>query len=147
MARADLLTKDLEVPDVPRTGNTPFVRTDFSNEPAWRAVCDAIATETEEGFRAYVSIIDDVDFNGATATALAASAKTAGHGLLLLADDVTMSHQDHPILCIDLIPSERSIRVVPLALWEIENNLSLSNMDFEDFADSVDADGIFRGID
>jgi len=29
----------------------------------------------------------------------------------------------------------------------VENNLSLANMDFEEFADSVDADGVFRGFE
>jgi uncharacterized protein DUF6924 len=31
-------------------------------------------------------------------------------------------------------------------MWGVENNLSLANMDFEEFADSVDADGVFRGF-
>ena len=29
----------------------------------------------------------------------------------------------------------------------VENNLSISNMDFYEFADNADADGIFRGFD
>jgi hypothetical protein len=29
---------------------------------------------------------------------------------------------------------------------EIENNLSLANMDFEEFAEAVDPDGVFRGF-
>jgi hypothetical protein len=28
----------------------------------------------------------------------------------------------------------------------VENNLSIANMDFIDFAESVDEDGIFRGF-
>jgi hypothetical protein len=28
----------------------------------------------------------------------------------------------------------------------VENNLSVANLDFEDYADRVDADGIFRGF-
>jgi hypothetical protein len=28
----------------------------------------------------------------------------------------------------------------------VENNLSLANMDFDEFADAVDADGVFRGL-
>ncbi|MDH6214469.1 hypothetical protein M2283_001752 [Streptomyces pseudovenezuelae] len=31
-------------------------------------------------------------------------------------------------------------------LWSIENNLSGANMDFEEFADAVDDDGVFRGF-
>jgi hypothetical protein len=35
---------------------------------------------------------------------------------------------------------------LPSQIQAIENNLSIANMDFEDFADSVDADGVFRGF-
>jgi hypothetical protein len=31
-------------------------------------------------------------------------------------------------------------------MWGIENNLSIANMDFEEFAENVDDDGIFRGF-
>jgi hypothetical protein len=35
---------------------------------------------------------------------------------------------------------------VPSRACDIENNLSLANMAFHDFADSVDPDGVFRGF-
>jgi hypothetical protein len=31
-------------------------------------------------------------------------------------------------------------------MWSVENNLSLSNLDYDDFANSVDAFGVFRGF-
>jgi hypothetical protein len=31
-------------------------------------------------------------------------------------------------------------------MWGVENNLSIANMDFEEFADAVGPDGIFRGF-
>jgi hypothetical protein len=31
-------------------------------------------------------------------------------------------------------------------MWSVENNLALSNMDFEEFATAVDGDGVFRGF-
>jgi hypothetical protein len=40
----------------------------------------------------------------------------------------------------------RTFRVVPSELWAVENNLSLSNMDFEEFAEAVDGDGVFRAF-
>lgn len=37
--------------------------------------------------------------------------------------------------------------VRPLAAaWSVENNLSLSNMDFFEFADAVDGHGVFNGF-
>jgi hypothetical protein len=37
--------------------------------------------------------------------------------------------------------------VIAPQLWAVENNLNLSNLDWEDFADAVDDDGVFRGFD
>jgi hypothetical protein len=40
----------------------------------------------------------------------------------------------------------RELRCVPEALWVIESNTSIGNMDFVEFADAVGDDGIFRGL-
>ncbi|MFD5081370.1 DUF6924 domain-containing protein [Kitasatospora sp. NPDC058406] len=40
----------------------------------------------------------------------------------------------------------RFIRVVAAEFWGIENNLSIANMDFEDFARAVDQGVVFRGF-
>jgi hypothetical protein len=37
-------------------------------------------------------------------------------------------------------------RVIPSQMWSVENNLSIANMDFFEFADAVGDDGIFRGF-
>lgn len=132
---------------IPRTSNTPFVRTDFSSEPIWQQIVDAVGRESPDGFRAYISIVNDAALSGADAGELIRlAARDAAHRLLLVADSTTMSHDERPILCIDLLSAESTIRVVPSALWSIENNLSLANMDFEDFAEATDHDGIFRGF-
>jgi hypothetical protein len=41
----------------------------------------------------------------------------------------------------------RTFRVIPSEMWGIENNLSTSNMGFDEFAVLADKDGIFRGLD
>ncbi|MBU3863716.1 hypothetical protein KN815_06325 [Streptomyces sp. 4503] len=56
-----------------------------------------------------------------------------------------MAAEEMPLLVIDLWDVRgRSIRVIATELWGIENNLSISNMYFEEFAESVDEDGVFR---
>ncbi|WP_372458279.1 DUF6924 domain-containing protein [Streptomyces niphimycinicus] len=67
------------------------------------------------------------------------------HPLLVLADSEAMAAEEMPLLVIDLWDVRgRSIRVIATELWGIENNLSISNMYFEEFAESVDEDGVFR---
>jgi len=40
----------------------------------------------------------------------------------------------------------RAFRVIPSEIEGVENNLSLANMDFEEFANAADPDGVFRGF-
>jgi hypothetical protein len=40
----------------------------------------------------------------------------------------------------------RTFRAIPSQIRAIENNLSLANMDFAEFADNAGADGVFRGF-
>jgi len=42
--------------------------------------------------------------------------------------------------------SGREFRAVPSQIQAIENNLSIANMDFEEFAESADESGVFRGF-
>ena len=43
-------------------------------------------------------------------------------------------------------PDRVPFRCIPAELWSIENNLNIANMDWEEFAEAVGADGIFRGF-
>jgi hypothetical protein len=40
----------------------------------------------------------------------------------------------------------KSFRATPATIQSIENNLTIANMDFEDFANAVDSGGVFRGF-
>ena len=44
------------------------------------------------------------------------------------------------------VPLGQEFRAIPSEIQGIENNLSLANMSFEDFARAVDGDGVFRGF-
>ncbi|OQR59670.1 hypothetical protein B6E66_33820 [Streptomyces maremycinicus] len=69
------------------------------------------------------------------------------HPLLVLADSVVGTSAELPVLVVYLRSERvRCVRVAAAALWSIENNLAEANMDFQDFADGVDDDGVFRGF-
>ncbi len=131
------------------TSNAPLIRTDFTNNVVWQKIVDATAVASREGFLPSLSIVNDRNFSGTSAEHLAALvSKASEYAVLFVVDQMTIAHYDHPILCIKLPdPGPRkSIRVTPAELWCVENNLSLANMDFQDFANAADADGIFRGF-
>ena len=119
---------------------TPLVRTDFSAKAAWRDVVDAVNREWEDGFRAYVSIIDDPHFDGWTIERLLAAPRAKRQAILLVADAKTMTHAERLVLCVGLIGSGKPFRVILPELWSVENNLSLANMDYEDFTSATDGD-------
>jgi hypothetical protein len=123
------------------------VRTDFSDDAAWKQVCARIE-EPVDDFRAYVSFLDDHRFaNLATEILLALVSEDSDHSFFFVVDSLTVSSPEHPILAVDCLDQPgRTFRVVPREMWSVENNLSLSNMGFEEFAESVDEDGVFRGF-
>ncbi|WUQ83407.1 hypothetical protein OHA16_10740 [Kitasatospora purpeofusca] len=90
--------------------------------------------------------MDDPRFAGATcAEARNLLPGDYRHPLLVLADTVALGSAELPVVVVDLWGEPgRSVRVVAAELWGIENNLSIANMDFDDFARAVDQDGVFR---
>jgi hypothetical protein len=131
---------------IPKTENSLLLRTDFSDDAAWDRLCAAVQAPVGD-FRAYVSPISDPQFDGLTVNELVRIASTPGRSFCLVADAVALTDAEHPLLVVDLRHEPgRTFRVVPREAWGVENNLSLANIGFEDFADALDADGVFRGF-
>ncbi|MEV6345449.1 hypothetical protein [Actinoplanes sp. NPDC051851] len=85
---------------------------------------------------------------------------TADHVIAFLVDAETLTHPDTPILVVKLDDNVEGLtdegkgprygatfRVVPSEMWSVQNNLPIANMAWEEFADNVDGDGIFRGFE
>jgi hypothetical protein len=129
-----------------------LVRTWFGGADAdWESLVSAVRTPSEEGFLAYVEIVDDPAFAGLDAEALR-TAQPDPAMVSFLADRTTLTDPDHPILAVRTLPDHededesRPFRVVPAELWSVENNLNLSNMDWEEFASAAGPDHVYRGF-
>ena len=138
--------------NLPKTNNPLVIRTDAGNQQAWKSICKLIRAPVpavDGPFYAYVEFLDDADFRRLSQEELLARVPDGyKHTFLFVVDAVAMSHPEFPILVLDLDSDGqgRSFRAVPLQIQSIENNLSIGNMRFQEFADSVDGDGIFRGF-
>jgi hypothetical protein len=132
--------------NIPETRNAMVLRTDFSDERAWQEVCAAIKEPVGQ-FRANVTFVSDPGFKDITIEEVIKQRTKKGF-VLFIVDDRTISHEEHPILVVDLWHEPgRTFRVIPAEMWGVENNLSLANMDWRDFAENADtADGVFRGF-
>lgn len=133
--------------ELPDSKDSLVVRTDFSDEAAWARICSEIESPVGE-FRAYVTFVSDPDFDGLSVSALTSLSQRGPYrSFMFVVDRFSLTDAEHPILVLDLAGEPgRTFRVVTSEMWSVENNLSISNMDFSDFADSADADGVFRGF-
>ncbi|HKU13598.1 MAG TPA: hypothetical protein VJQ52_04330 [Steroidobacteraceae bacterium] len=132
---------------LPLTQQSLVLRTDFSDESSWRSICAAIQAPVGD-FMAYVECVSDPAFAGITASDVVSRVpKGWGHSFLFLVDGVALSSPERAVLVVDLYEEPgRSFRVVPHEAWGVENNLSIANMSFSEFADAADPDGVFRGF-
>ena len=126
---------------------TPLVRTDFTDDHAWERVVKAVSKPSPEGFLAKLNVVNDSRYDHVDLDKLLMEAEANGDPvLLIIADGRTMVEDEMPLLCVDPIRPSGQFRCIPSELWGVENNVSLANMDFSEFASAVDPDGIFRGF-
>lgn len=133
------------------TMSSPVTRTDFSDQSAWETVRAAIAAPIDDnGFGANLEFVDDTAFNGLSPTeilALSTDTWAASQACLVVVDTVTLASPEWPLLIVELGREPgRAFRCVASEFPLIEVNLAIANMDFADFADAVQDDGVFRGF-
>jgi len=136
---------------LPTTANALVIRTCFESQQAWETVCGLIRAPqyfTSDPFYANVDLLDDIEFDALSPEALMARVPADySHSFLLVVDRIAITPPEFPVLVIDLYGQRgRTFRAIPSQIQGIENNLSIANMDFFEFADNVDEDGIFRGF-
>ncbi|GAB3451575.1 hypothetical protein GCM10027570_28570 [Streptomonospora sediminis] len=133
------------------TDHTPIVRTDFSDEAAWQAAWQDIMlprTYWDDGVVLDASLVAEPEFAGWTGKELAAAlASQDEHALVLVVDAETLASPEHPVLVVEIDPDldeARSFRAIPHALLDAVIQLSIANMDWEDFSESAGPDGVLR---
>ncbi|MFI8325628.1 DUF6924 domain-containing protein [Streptomyces sp. NPDC085529] len=126
------------------------LRTDFGDEGAWAAVRAAV--DAAGGAHRHATYVSELCFAGVEVHALTAEEAAADEeeqvGFVFLADAVTMKDPGHPLLALDLWDDPgRTFRVPARWFPDVSANLTIGNMDFAEFAESVDESGAFHGFD
>lgn len=139
--------------DLPATWGVPVVRADFGDDAVWNQLKADIVSPTEEGFVAGVEFVEDRALVGLSEAAVVAGYPRAyprryGHAVLFVVDAVTVSLPERPLLVVNLNERHETgpFRTLPRQVQAIENNLSIANMDFFEFARAAGPDGVFRGF-
>ncbi|MGO4458098.1 hypothetical protein AB4039_12445 [Streptomyces sp. M-16] len=129
---------------------TLLVRTDFAHPRAWQELCETVQAPSTDGFLADTATIDDTAYRGLPPEQILQRLPTRPQDrLLAVADTTTCATAGRPVLVIDLLRPLRplrSLRVLATELWSIDNNLTLGNMDYHEFLNAADENGIFRGF-
>ena len=127
-----------------KTPGPVVIRTSFGDEPAWRAFCETIKAlfEDEPHF------ISDAKLDSKSPGDLLEELPTeASHNCIYIADEQTLNSAEPLVLVMDIFTEPgRTFRVVPAEMNAVQSNLWISNMDFEEFGDAVESDGVFRGF-
>jgi hypothetical protein len=133
--------------DLPGAEDSLLIRTDYSDDLAWEQIAEAIRAPAGE-FRAYVAVVSDRRYQGLSAAEVVdLLPEDFDKSFIFIGDETTVRHPEHPVLVVDLYEERgRTFRVIPSQMWSVENNLSIANMDFDEFVDYVEADGVFRGF-
>ncbi|MFV5996116.1 DUF6924 domain-containing protein [Streptomyces sp. NPDC056231] len=145
-----------------------IIRTDYNDETTWQAVATGLTQSWgEKGeFEAHVHLIDDPAWADATPDeVLTAVRRDENLSVVFVADRVTMRSADCALLACDVwsededldpmyyqelidSPQPREFRTAPAAVHDVHANLSIANMDFEEFAEeaSADPEGVLRPL-
>lgn len=121
------------------TEYSPFLRTDFTDEEAWQALLDEVGDD-------WVTVMEDPGHQGLSVEELLALVPDGSrYPVLVVADDVTFSSAERPLLLIDVNEEPgRTFRAVPDAFQSAIGNLSIANLGFDDYLRSLDDSGVYR---
>jgi len=144
-------TRAVKLPTVPDLCLL-LVRTDYSDDRAWHAALSAATAiydrDDFERIGAPLQPVESPALSNLSPEELVALPREDYLGEIAVADAQTM--RDQTVLFVDFNELNeqvgRTFRSIPSEVEPIVANLSLANMDFADFADNVDSDGIFRGF-
>ncbi|MFJ5548736.1 DUF6924 domain-containing protein [Streptomyces sp. NPDC093225] len=127
---------------------TLLVRTDYTHPHAWKNLLTTVQTPNTDGFLADTVTLDDPAYRDLPPEhVLQRLAADQPDRLVALADTTTLTSDELPILVIDRFEEpHQSLRVTADQLWSIDNNLTLGNMDYEEFVEAAHDDGVFRGF-
>ena len=128
---------------IPSSENALLIRTDFSDQSGWKKL-EAAVSEPGDPYIFAMEVDDDCANSGATVEQLMdVLPEDYPHSFIVVADGAAILRPHYPLLVVDLGEERgRQFRAVAAQVASTDNNLSIGNMGFEEFADAVDGDGV-----
>jgi hypothetical protein len=131
---------------IPATSKTFVLRTDYSNDAAWESIKAKLCVSSDTELAPDLDFISDHAFADlAVENVRSLLPDNSDHPYCFIADRTALVEKDNPLLAVDLSKTPKTFRVAASSLGEVENNLSIGNMSFSEFAKAAAADGMYRG--
>ncbi|WP_146252267.1 DUF6924 domain-containing protein [Streptomyces carminius] len=136
---------------LPRSERPLVVRTDFSSEKRWNLLQQVLEPDERHSFTSYVEFVDDPAYRDVAPERFLelVSADGPGAGFLFVADRIALLDDEFPLVVLGLSRyKERgtTFRTCAFEVDAVSGNLSVCHMGFDEFAEAVDPDGVFRGF-
>ncbi|OIJ85129.1 hypothetical protein BIV25_44840 [Streptomyces sp. MUSC 14] len=131
----------------------PLVRTFIADDAAFAALLDELRIPDEYGNVAAVSLVEDPRYAAATVESLTAEVVRDYEGQplfseVLVADERCLIDPSFPLLALNLLQDagHQQFRIAASELSAFYANMSIGNMDFDEWAREAGEDGVFRGF-
>lgn len=124
-------------------GQSLLIRVDFTDDTVWE-------TLREDAEKAYLTCVDDGQYSNLEIAEAVKLLEPRSVSYAFLADNVTMTNPDHPVLAFTKPGSPgqpgQTLRIVPAFIGTIADNLAIANLSLNDYVSAADDDGVFRGF-
>lgn len=138
------------MPSLPDSEIYLLIRTYFGDDAAWDELRTAIDEGSQEGFFATVEYVDDRQFDRFSVEALEAAHphRADAWDVMYVADERAIIERAHPLLVVRVgCSDDQPFRCRADLLYEVDANLSLANLDWDDFRDQIDESGVYGGVE
>ena len=138
-------------PDERKAFGAVVLRTDYSDEAAWRALREVLpAGDTDRP----PLLVENTAWAGAAVEqVLAAGAGSRGLEVVFVADRAALADPEHKLLAVTVAGGRpagpgRAFRIVPAWVPVLDDSLAIGALNFGEFAEAAaqDAEGAFRGF-
>ncbi|TLP56494.1 elongation factor P maturation arginine rhamnosyltransferase EarP [Parasedimentitalea maritima] len=126
---------------------SPMVLITDVNAVKWRKLCEDSLVENEMGFRADLRFVDAQRFVGSDEETLREAFPYPEAVVIFAVDELTLSQEGRPVLCIDPEGQAASFRAHLNEIWQVESNLSTGNLLFEEIVEECVEDGYLKPLD
>ncbi len=124
-----------------------LIKTATGSENEWKNTVMTVSSPPDPYFAA-IEFVESSTFEGKRIEDIISSLpENYPYSFVFFADERTMKETNYPCLVVDLIePNHPSFRANAITLASIENNLSIANMGFEEFAEAAKETDVFNGF-